>query len=89
MARVSFTDNLRRHVDCPPADVQGSTVREALEAVFADNPQLKSYVLDDQSRLRRHVNVFINGRLARDRLALSDAIGAGDEVFVFQALSGG
>jgi molybdopterin converting factor small subunit len=89
LALVNFTENLRRHVECPPAEVKASTVREALEAVFADNPQLKSYILDDQSRLRRHVNVFVNGRLARDRLALSDKLGASDEVFVFQALSGG
>ena len=89
MALVNFTENLRRHVDCPPAEVAAETVRDALEAVFADNPQLKSYIVDDQCRLRRHVNVFINGRLARDRLGLSDRLGPADEVFVFQALSGG
>ena len=89
MALVNFTENLRRHVECPPAEVPAATVREALEAVFAENPQLKSYIVDDQCRLRRHVNVFINGRLARDRLGLSDAVGPRDEVFVFQALSGG
>jgi len=89
LAWVNFTENLRRHVECPPAEVKASTVREALDQVFASNPQLKSYIVDDQCRLRRHVNVFINGRLARDRIRLTDAIGAGDEVFVFQALSGG
>ena len=89
MAHVSFTENLRRHLECPPAEVRPGSVRQALEAVFAANPQLKSYILDDQSRLRRHVNVFINGRLARDRTGLSDAVGPDDEVFVFQALSGG
>ena len=31
MPRVTFTANLRRLVDCPPADVPGSTVGEALE----------------------------------------------------------
>jgi hypothetical protein len=89
VAKVSFTENLRRHVDCPPLDVKAGSVREALDMVFATNPRLKSYILDDQSRLRRHVNVFINGRLARDRVGLCDALDPGDEVFVFQALSGG
>ena len=89
MPKVSFTENLRRHVECPPQTVPGSTVREALEAVFAQNPQLKSYIVDEQCRLRRHVNVFINSRLMSDRLALSDGVGPEDEVFVFQALSGG
>ena len=27
MSRVSFTDNLKRHVACPPQDVSGATVR--------------------------------------------------------------
>ncbi len=89
MAKVSFTENLRRHVPCPPVAARGETVRELLESVFADNPMLKSYILDDQGRVRRHVNVFINERLVADRLRLSDPVGAHDEVFVFQALSGG
>jgi len=89
MTQVSFTENLRRHVDCPPVSVGGSTVREVLEEVFAGNPRLKSYILDDQGRVRRHVNVFINGRFVSDRLALSDRVRPEDEVFVFQALSGG
>jgi molybdopterin synthase sulfur carrier subunit len=89
MTQVSFTENLRRHVECPPVAVSGATVREVLDAVFADNPMLRTYILDDQGRVRRHVNVFINGRFVSDRLALSDAVGPSDEVFVFQALSGG
>jgi hypothetical protein len=27
-----FTENLQRHVDCPPFDVAGATVREVLDA---------------------------------------------------------
>ncbi len=89
MTQVSFTENLRRHVECPPVAVAGSTVREVLDAVFADNPMLRSYILDDQGRVRRHVNVFINNEVVSDRLRLSDPVGPSDEVFVFQALSGG
>ncbi len=89
MVRVSFTPNLARHVACPPQRVGGSTVRAALDAVFRGNPQLRSYVLDDQGRLRKHVNIFLNDESVRDRDGLSDAVAPGDEVFVFQALSGG
>jgi len=89
MPQVSFTENLKRHIECPAVAVAGATVREVLDAVFADNPMLKSYILDDQGRVRRHVNVFINGSFVSDRLALSDPVGPMDEVFVFQALSGG
>lgn len=89
MTQVSFTENLRRHVECPPVAVSGATVREVLDAVFAENPRLRGYILDDQGRVRRHVNVFINGDMVADRVRLTDAVGPRDEVFVFQALSGG
>lgn len=89
MPRVSFTANLERHVACPPATVAGGTVRDALDAVFAQNPRLRSYILDEQGRLRRHMNLFVNDRAVHDREGLSDAVGPEDEIHVFQALSGG
>lgn len=89
MPRVSFTGNLQRHLSAPPAEVQGSTVREALDAVFANNPLLRGYVLDDQGAVRRHVNVFVGGEPVRDRARLSDPVEATDEIAVLQALSGG
>ena len=89
MPRISFTSNLQRHLACPPADVPGPTVAAALERVFTDNPRLKSYLLDDQGRLRRHVTIYVNDQPVQDRLRLSDPIDARDEVFVFQALTGG
>lgn len=89
MGRISFTANLQRHVSCPTAEAAGETVREVLDRVFADNPRLRSYLLDDQGRLRQHVNVFINDRAVGDRLGLSDAVAPDDDIYVFQALSGG
>lgn len=89
MATISFTDNLKRHVDCPPKDVQAATVRDALRQLFAENPRLGSYILDDQDRLRRHVAIFVDGRLVRDRAGLSDPLRPDSRVDVMQALSGG
>jgi molybdopterin synthase sulfur carrier subunit len=89
MPRISFTENLRRHLPVPPVTAEGGTVREALDAVFRDNQHLKTYILDDQDRLRKHVTVFVNGGMITDRAQMSDAVGADDEIFVFQALSGG
>ena len=89
MPRVTFTENLRRHVDCPPALAGGATVREVLEAVFAGNPRVRGYVLDEQGALRHHVLVFVDGNQVRDRRTLSDAVAEGSELYVMQALSGG
>jgi sulfur carrier protein ThiS len=87
--KVSFTPNLERHVHAACVESPGSTVREVLDEVFANNPRLRSYVLDDQGRLRQHVAVFVNDQLVQDRRDLSDAVEASDELFVMQALSGG
>ncbi len=89
MAKVAFTPNLARHVECPTLEAPGATVREVLDAVFAGNPRLRGYVLDDQGGLRRHMSVFVDDSQVRDRTGLSDLVGPGCRIFVAQALSGG
>ena len=89
MAHVVFTSNLRQHLEVPPVDAKGRTVREVLEAVFQSNPQARSYVLDDQGGIRQHMVVFVNGKAINDRKGLSDPVPDGAEVYVMQALSGG
>ena len=89
MARVSFTDNLLKHLPCPPTNAAGKTVREVMDNVFEENTLLRSYLVDDQGRLRKHVNVFVNDEMVCDRTKLSDAVKPDDHIFVFQALSGG
>lgn len=89
MPKVCFTPNIQRHVSCPEARADGSTVREVLDNVFAANPQARGYVLDDQAALRKHMIVFVDGVAVRDRQRLSDAVSDTSRVYVFQALSGG
>jgi molybdopterin converting factor small subunit len=89
MAKVVFTPNIQRHVALPAAEASGRTVRDVLEAVFTDNPQARGYVLDDQSGLRKHMTIFVDGRMIRDRARLTDAVTESSTVYVFQALSGG
>ncbi|MGG5821196.1 MoaD/ThiS family protein [Falsiroseomonas sp. HW251] len=89
MARIAFTPNLRRHLDCPAVEGAAATVREALDLAFAANPRLRGYLLDEHGRLRKHVTIFVNDAAVADRSALSDPLAPDDEVFVFQALSGG
>lgn len=86
---LSFTANLCRHVHAPAAQVEGASVREALERYFRDHPRVRGYVLDDQGMLRKHVAIFVNTELIRDRVGLSDPLRTGDDIYVVQALSGG
>lgn len=89
MPTVSFTSALQRFLPAPTAEVEGRTVADALAAVFESHPALRGYVLDDQGVVRRHVAVYVNGNMVRDREKLADPIGPDDEIYVFQALSGG
>lgn len=89
MPRVFFTPNLRRHIGEQNGTAPGTTVREVLNAHFADNPKALAYILDDQGALRRHMNVMVDGKPLRDRIHLSDPVAEDGDVFVLQALSGG
>jgi sulfur carrier protein ThiS len=84
-----FTSALQRFLPVPSAQVAGATIGEALTAVFASEPRLRGYVLDDQGALRRHVAIYVNGRPIGDRARLTDVVAQDDEIYVFQALSGG
>lgn len=89
MARVVFTENIQRHVECPEAAAAGATVREVLDAVFAGNERARNYVLDDQAALRKHMAIIVDGRILADRRQLSDPVSPGSTIYVLQALSGG
>ncbi len=89
MAKVFFTANLRRHVDCAEAEAPGATVREVLAHVFAVHDRLGAYVLDDQGALRKHMTVLVDGQRVKDVERLSDAVKDNSEIWVMQALSGG
>ena len=89
MPTVSFTSALQRFLSVPATQVEGMTVGETLAAVFASRPALRGYVLDDQGAVRRHVAVYVNGEPVHDRVRMTDPVGMRDEIYVFQALSGG
>ena len=85
MPTVTFTAHLRRLAPAAPVQVEGTTVRAALDAVFDSHPLLRSYVLDEQRRLRKHVVLYVDG----EKAALDQAVAPAAELCVLQALSGG
>lgn len=89
MPIVRFTPVLGRHLQVQPEAVDGDTVRGVLDAVFARNPRLRGYVLEDHGGLRKHVVVFVDGQQVEDRRELTDPVPQEAEVYVMQALSGG
>lgn len=89
MPKVVFSPAMKRHVDCPPAEATGHTVREVLDAAFERHQAARRYVLDDQAEVRKHIAIFVDGRRLRDRITLSDPVSAKSEILIAPALSGG
>jgi sulfur-carrier protein len=87
--RVTFAPHLQRHVACPAQTVAATTLREALDRALLAAPALRHYVFDEQQHIRKHVAVFVNATLIRDRVNLERALNDGDKIDVIQALSGG
>lgn len=87
MPTVVFAPAIQRHVPTAPREVQATSVRAALTAVFAEQPALRDYILDEQGALRCHVAIFVDGRKLDPRELDADLAAA--EIYVVQALSGG
>jgi sulfur carrier protein ThiS len=69
--------------------VNAATLGEALDTALRVAPALRSYVLDEQGAVRKHVAVFVNGRMIPSRTKLDLQLGAEDRILVIQALTGG
>ena len=90
MARVNFTKHLVRYFPkLQDGEFEGATVAEVVASIDRKHPGIGTYILDDRSSLRKHVNIFVGDDLVQDRERLSDRVDAGTVVSIFQSLSGG
>jgi len=89
MALVVFPPAMQRHVAAPPVTAAGGTVREVLDNAFGERAAVRSYVLEDDGGLRKHMALFVDGVQIRDRSGLSDPVRPDSRVEILQALSGG
>ena len=90
MPTVKFTNALKRFFpDLKDTSSRGKTLTEILNEMEAHYPGVRSYLLDEQGSLRRHVNIFIDGTRISDLTAPGDAVSENSEIYIIQALSGG
>ncbi len=89
MAKISFTAHLRKVAPPGATMVAADNLGDALDQVFAQAPKLRSYIVDEQNRLRRHVVIFLNGSRLPPANWSAQALAVEDDVYVMQALSGG
>ena len=67
-------------------EASGRTLGELLDDLDRRFPGIRFRIVDEQDGIRRHVKFFVNRELVR---SLGTPLAAGDEVHIFQALSGG
>jgi molybdopterin synthase sulfur carrier subunit len=70
------------------ASVEGATVGEVLDALYARYGELRSRIAEDGG-LRRFVNVYVAGEDIRFLEGLNTRVRDGDEVTILPAVAGG
>ena len=69
--------------------VEGSTVREVLDALEAAHPGFADRILDESGAIRRFVNVFVADDDVRFLDALDTPVPDGETVSIIPAVAGG
>jgi sulfur-carrier protein len=65
--------------------LDGATVAELLAGLERAQPGVRGWILDERGRIRRHINVFVNGEYGEEETA----VGPDDRIDVLPAISGG
>ena len=66
-------------------ELSASTVRDVIDTLDSRWPGMRDRLCDSTPRIRRHINVFVEGR----RATLETGLPPGAEVFVVTAITGG
>ena len=69
----------------PCVEVPAATVGEMIDGLDTRWPGMRDRICDSTPRIRRHMNVFVDGRRAN----LATCLTPGTSVFVLTAISGG
>jgi molybdopterin synthase sulfur carrier subunit len=75
--------------DKAEVQAEGSTLREVIDGLAAQAPEIKNRLLDDSGELRRFVNVYVNEEDVRFLQKLDTPLKDGDEVSIVPAIAGG
>ena len=85
MAVVTLRGPLKTLADGGVHRVAGATVGELLKELERAKPPLDGWILDERDRIRRHINVFVNGEPGDADTPVSND----DRIDVLPAISGG
>jgi sulfur-carrier protein len=89
-ARVRIPTPLRRFTDgAEEISAGGATVAAIVDDLEHNHPGLKERLCDEAGKVRRFVNIFVNGDDIRFLNNLETTIKDGDEVSIVPAIAGG
>lgn len=88
--RVRVPTPLRRFTSgAEEVNASGASVAALVEDLEKNHPGIKERICDDEGKVRRFVNIFVNGDDIRFLNNLETAIKDGDEVSIVPAIAGG
>ncbi len=70
-------------------EVEGATVGEALAALVERHHELRRHLYDEQGRLRRYVNVYLNDEDVRHLAREATPVAASDTLTIVPSIAGG
>ncbi len=90
MATVKLPTQLRDAAGGAAAtSVDGTTVGEVLDALYAEHGELRERITSDDGQPRRFVNVYVGGEDIRFGDGLETSVNDGDEITILPAVAGG
>jgi molybdopterin synthase sulfur carrier subunit len=66
-----------------------TTVREALEVLCRKYPGIRDRLINEEGRLREHINIFVGDENIRETGDFSTRVPPGAEISIIPAVSGG
>lgn len=88
--RVRIPTPLRRFTSgAEEVGVEGTTIATVVENLEKRFPGIKERLCDEQGRVRRFVNLYVNGDDIRFLNSLDTPVKDGDEVAIVPAIAGG
>ena len=84
--KVLVPSALRSYTESGEAEARGATLADVLADLDRQYAGIRFRMVDEQDQVRTHMRLFVNGAGVAD---LATPLRVGDEVHVFQALSGG
>jgi molybdopterin synthase sulfur carrier subunit len=70
-------------------DANGATVSAMLDDLEQNHPGIKERIMDDAGKVRRFVNVYVNGDDIRFLNNVDTALKDGDNISIVPAIAGG